>query len=381
MFLSKSAAAMASSDHTKKQKKYCEIAQRIKEKIQAGTFVSGDKIDSEHHMAKKYSVSRQTVRHAISVLEQEGWLVRRQGSGTFVAKPIVQKERYTKTIGVILTDLENYIFPTIIAEMEQVFTRNGYTLLLSMTRDQLEDEQRCLQHMLQNNVDGVIIEPTKSALPNPNLAFLRALSQAGIAVMFINAAYPDLSFPCVRMDDYEAGYLATQCLLDASHTSIAGFFQADARQGHLRYAGYLKALSEAGVPLKSNRVLWYTREDELDWQNDYHRIQRTLKDCTGVVCYNDQLAISLIDLLQKKGFLIPQDLSVVGIDGADFFGQVAIPLTTVKNPIQLLGQTIANNLLRLIENPSLQSEMGEIFSPTLLQRSSVRFLTTERTAL
>lgn len=347
----------------------------IKQKIEDGTFALGDKVYSEHHLTQKFSVSRQTVRHAMLLLEQEGFLVRRQGSGTFVAKKVPSKMIRTKRIGVILTYLESYIFPTIIDGIEQVLSQNGYTLLFATTRNQLELEQRCLRQMLDSNVDGVIIEPTKSALPNPNVALLRQLEQAGIALISLNAFYPEMPFPCVRMDDQAAGFLATQCLLDASHTAIAGMFQSDNRQGHLRYAGYLEALSQAGVPLQSNRVLWYTTEDIPYLTDDFSRIQRVLCDCSGVVCYNDQLAISLINALHQKGYFVPQDYSVVGIDGADLFERVEVPLTTVKNPIHLLGETIATNLLMLIEQPSLQAEAGRLFPPTLIQRSSVRRFT------
>ena len=92
--------------------KYSILARAIREQIAAGTYKMGDRLPSENELSEEFSFSRQTVRQALGILEREGYLVRRRGSGTYVAKesPGLKKSR---TIGVITTYITDYIFPVI----------------------------------------------------------------------------------------------------------------------------------------------------------------------------------------------------------------------------------------------------------------------------
>ena len=114
----------------------------------------------------------------------EGWLYRVQGKGTFVNRRPDEKINSTKTIGVITTYLSDYIFPSIIRGIDSVLSINGYNIVLGCTYNQHEKERLCLENFKNQKIDGLIVEPTKSALPNPsNIELYKEISNEGIPIL------------------------------------------------------------------------------------------------------------------------------------------------------------------------------------------------------
>ena len=351
--------------------KYAALIEWSKDKIHTGEFPVNSKFYSEMDLAVRFGISRQTVRHALEHLEQTGYIRRVRGSGTYVSYTGRDTRSKTMNIGVISTYLDDYIFPSIIRGIERVLTRHGYSMQLALTHNQVKNESRALERML-DGVDGLIMEPTKSGLPNANLDLFAQIEQSGLPLLFFNAHYPALSFPYVALDDEAAGRIATRHLIDAGHRRIAGFFQSDDLQGHLRYSGYSQAMKAAGLPVEDRNTLWYTTEDQPDLMVYTKRIRKRLEGCTALLCYNDQLSLSFLEFCRGQGLRIPEDLSLVSVDNSDLAAICEVPLTSVAHPMEQLGQTAAKNLLGLI-NGTL-SDATFRFAPHLVERNSVRKL-------
>lgn len=358
--------------------KYAFLVNWIKDQILHGDLNCGDRLYSENELCSIFDVSRQTVRQAIGILEQEGVVTRRRGSGTYILWRKTHGRTGTKKIGVISTYVGEYIFMDILRAVESVLSGQGYVTQVSFTRNDPENERRALRSMLDSDVDGVIVEPTKSGLPNPNLDFYTEFRKRGIPVLFFNAKYPELDFPVVSLDDAAAGEIAASFLIGNGHRDIAGIFQCDDIQGKLRYKGYMKALSENGIAINSRRILWYATEDISELTRYPDRILRRLECCSAVCCYNDRIAVSVIDVLKQNGRSVPGDMSVVGIDNSSLADLCSPPLTSVYNPAALLGETAAKNLLAMIENPDFDAQV--LFRPVMVERASVSVYTAQRTA-
>lgn len=352
--------------------KYEVLFNWIKNEIISGKLKYGDKIFSENELSSMFNVSRQTVRQAIGALEREGYVNRRKGSGTFIAYDGLKRRTASKNIGVISTYFDSYIFPKIISGIEGVLTQNGYGMLLSLTNNTIENEKRALLSMLENNVDGLIVEPTKSSLPNPNLNLYHQFAEQNKPIVFFNSYYPGQPYPYVAMDDYLAGKLATEHFISKGHKKIAGVFQSDNNQGHLRYSGYLSALDEAGIQVNSSNIIWLATED-IPYLKSGDRLLKRIADCTAVLCYNDQIAVKIIELLKKRSVIIPDNLSIIGIDDAEIASLVS--LTTLSHPLDKLGEAAANNLIKLITYPGFNATT--VFEPTLIERDSVKQVYTQ----
>jgi GntR family transcriptional regulator of arabinose operon len=356
--------------------KYEEIAGLITREIEQGKFLTGDKIYSENEMAGMFGVSRQTARHAVYVLEQKGLVKRRRGSGTYVKNRENSREddaARSMRIAVMTTYVDEYIFPNMLKEMENRLSGAGYSLQISFTHNTVEKERMILKGFLKKgSVDGIIAEPIKSGLPNPNLDIYRELQRRKIPLLFLDSYYPELSAVHISMDDYLAGKMVTEHLLQCGHRKIAAVFKSDDGQGHKRYAGYMDALMQWDIKVKSERIAWIDTCELKEMKMDSSRYLRRLKGCTACVCYNDEVANQLVGILKEAGMKIPQDFSIVGIDNSELAGRCEIPLTSAQNPVKELAGIAAVKMLELLAG--LKDENSIELKPRMIIRKSVRIL-------
>ena len=311
-------------------------------------------------------------------LEQEGLLKRTPGRGTFVCQQnagrVNRSESRTRRVGVLTTYLDDYIFPGIINGIERVLSRHDYLFTLGLTHNKTLDEATALQKLLADGVDGLIIEGTKTALPTPNEGILQSFRDAGIPMVFINGCYDGANDSYVLMADVQSGELLTQHLIDQGHTQIGGIFKSDDIQGVKRYEGVVKGMQKNNGHIKDDCILWYTTEDVrylFEGSMD-EMILKRLADSTAVVCYNDEIAAKLIDVLRRAGKRVPDDLSVVGFDNSPFAGSQLYNLTTVTYPAADIGETAANVLMRCLEDPEHREHIK--IKPNIVERGSVRCL-------
>lgn len=353
------------------KRKYDILADTLREELKSAVWKAGQRFYSENQLCQKYNLSRQTVRQAISILTDEQLLSSVRGSGTYVTEHAVSsRHQQTRTIGIIVTYLSDYIFPVIIKELEKVFTAADYYVYIASTGNSVSQERKLLQAMLDKQVDGIILEPTKSALPNPNLDICRDLHAQGYPIICINSYYQGLNLPLVALDDEKAGYIATSHLIDMGHTKLGAVLKSDDIQGHLRYSGFQKAILQKDAELMDERVFWYTTEDISGLDDDAEHIVKRLDGCTAVLCYNDQIALRVIRMLMDQGINVPEDMSVVSIDDSRFAAIGIVPLTSVHNPAHEIGRVAAENLLSLIAGQNISA--GRLFEPSLTQRGSVK---------
>lgn len=359
----------------KKIPKYMILVNWIKEQVENKVLKPGDKLHSENELSSMFGMSRQTVRHAINLLEKDDIVESHQGSGTYIKEKIAGRKS-SMNIAVITTYVDDYIFPTIIKEIEKVLSKSGYIMQIAFTHNRVDKELAALKNFLKRDmVDGIIIEPTKSGIPNPNLALYDEITKTNIPVIFMNSYYPGVNIPHISMNDREAGYQAVNFLIKAGHTKIAGIFKADDLQGHLRYAGYTRGLLEAGLRIYDEHVLWYDTEDISNVDNDAVRILKRIEGCTACVCYNDQIAVKIVALCQKHGIKVPEDLSITSIDNSNLAELCEVPLTSVELPMKLLGKTLAQNIIKLIHDSNYEATVE--FKPTIYARNSVKKIVSE----
>ncbi|ADU23584.1 GntR family transcriptional regulator [Ruminococcus albus] len=353
--------------------KYMLIVDWVKEYIAEKGLKHNDRFLTEKQLCEIHGVSRQTVRQALMMLESENIIVRVRGSGTFVgSRTAVSAPVSVKgSIGVISTYFSDYIFPHIVTGVESVLGAAGCTMQLAITHNQVYEETQALESMLANGVQGLIVEPSKSALPNPNMELYAKLKRENIPLVFFNAKYPWADQPCVAMDDIAAGRTVTDHLFDCGHTAIAGIFALDDLQGHKRYSGYMQSCLRHGIRESERNVMWFaTSEREDMFSSAEDKLVSLLKGKTAVVCYNDKIAVRLLKLCRDRDIKVPGDISVVGIDDSRYASICEVPLTTVHHPQKKLGEAAAELLLGMIEG-RVDQPRDILFTPELVTRESV----------
>lgn len=354
--------------------KYYILMEELKQEIISGRRKPGEKLPSENELTAACHVSRHTVRKALSILEREGYIVAEHGRGTYVSRKN-QSGKGSKNIGVITTYLSDYIFPRLIQGIDSVLTENGYSILLKNTGNSRVREARCLEELLEKDLDGLIIEPSKSEIYLSHIELYEKLDFLRIPYVFIQGRYLKMADkPHILMDDCLGGYLLTRYLLELGHLSIAGVFKADDSQGAERHKGYVRALQEAGVSYHPDRVIWFHTEDRTVKPAEAVRgMVRNKMPLDGIVCYNDQIALEVIIALEKEKIKVPGEISVTGYDNSFIAQNGSIKLTTIAHPQEKLGAAAAELLLEKIRGINeADSKVERLLKPELIIGESCR---------
>jgi GntR family transcriptional regulator of arabinose operon len=354
--------------------KYRQLKQEILSWILSGRLKLNEQIPTENEIAEQFQMSRQTVRQSLGELEQEGWLYRIQGKGTFVSSPLMQKgSSELQTIGVLTTYISDYIFPHIVRGAEAALRDKGYRLLLSSTDNDKQKERESLNIMMSQPLSGLIIEPTKSAEGNPNLFYYLSLDYQQIPYIMINERYPEMDCPYIKVDDESGGFQATEHLIQLGHRKIAGFFKMDDLQGVNRLKGFIRAHHQYQVPLLPEMVTHYTTEEKLvkPYDTALSMLGQTEERPTAFICYNDELAIQLLEVIRLSGLNVPRDISLVGFDDSSLATATEVKLTTLTHPKIEMGIQAAQLLIARIENKlDVQPLENKIYKPELIIRES-----------
>ena len=203
-----------------KQLKYFQLMEDLKAKILAGEIQAGDKLPSENELSAQYKISRQTVRKALSMLQNAGYIYAEHGRGTFCSE-MMRHVQPSKNIAVVTTYLSDYIFPRVIQGIDDVLTGAGYSIILKNTKNSRTREAECLQDLLNKGVDGAIIEPSKSQIFCRHMNLYEQLEKLHIPYVFIQGCFPQMSDkPHVLMNDCLGGYMITKYLIDRGHKDI-----------------------------------------------------------------------------------------------------------------------------------------------------------------
>lgn len=355
-----------------KQLKYFQLMEDLKEKILSGEIQAGDKLPSENELSKEYAISRQTVRKVLQILQNMGYIYAEHGRGTFCSE-LVRHTHTSKNIAVVTTYLSDYIFPRVIAGIDSVLTAQGYSIILKNTRNSRSMEAKCLEELLQKDIDGVIIEPSKSQIFCKHTNLYDKLDEYHIPYVFIQGCFEQMKDkPQVLIDDCKGGYMITKYLIELGHKHIAGVFKADDTQGQNRHKGYVKALQEAGMPYDPDMVVWFYTEDRKI--HPYEGIQNIAKnkELDAVVCYNDQNAMDVMRALEALNLKIPEDVSITGYDNFYMAGQSDFRLTSIAHPQEKLGEMAAELLIDLIVNGENAQKQKIMIEPELVEGTSCR---------
>ncbi|MCI7766395.1 MAG: GntR family transcriptional regulator [Oscillospiraceae bacterium] len=336
-------------------KKYEFVADSLSDEIGAGHYRSGAHLPTEEQLTEIFGVSRQTVRKALSVLAEKGFIEKKQGSGSMVK--IRNPAAGSGKISVIATYIDDYIFPGQLRGVEEVLSKNKFSAILSATKNSICSERQILEDILKDPVAGILVEGTKTALPNPNICLYEKLAERGIPIVFFNSCYPGLKGPLyVCADNRRGGYELVTYLLKKGHRSIAAIFKADDIQGHERYSGYISAMFDNKLFVPDSRTVWYTTETKDRLFDGSGNILSAIGDSTAVVCYNDEIAFMLIKYLTSCGKRVPEDIAVVSFDNSSLSEMSPVKITSLSYDDMNIGTIAARKLADIINGRRADSE-------------------------
>lgn len=343
------------------QTKYKMLANQLTDMVITNLKKGIYKLPTEAELCQRYQVSRQTVRQALTLLASQNLIVSKQGSGSYATGLSVNTSH--NIIGLIISSDEEYIYPELIADIRSVLADHGFSLRLFVTENQVVKEREYLEEIIDRPLRGLIVEGCKSALPNPNLDLYEQLHRQELPIIFLHGFYPALPWAvCIKDDNFYGGYLLGQYLFSQGHTQIAALFKMDDIQGIERYQGFITCMRDNGHMVSDDRIGWFTtaQQSALEKKQDTHFlldfIQKQLKSCSALICYNDEIAYWMIKELQYAGLEIPGDITVVCFDNSYLSELSQVRITTLTHKPHEMGTCVAECMLQALQGILVSSQ-------------------------
>jgi LacI family transcriptional regulator, galactose operon repressor len=243
------------------------------------------------------------------------------------------KLRTTRTYGLIVTDIENPFFPQLVRAVEDAARDDGYAILLCNAADDPDREGAYLDLLVDRRVDGVVI--AASSLGGRHREWLDA---PPLPVVLVNCSAPGVHLPSITSDNRAGGRLALEHLVSLGHRRI-GALTAPPRNvdGPDRLHGVRAGMKAAGLdpgdlPVASGEA------GVAGGERSMRELLEASPDTTGVVAYNDLMAIGAMRAVRAAARLVPDDVSVVGFDDVDLAAFVDPPLTTIAQSTADMGR-------------------------------------------
>lgn len=251
------------------------------------------------------------------------------------------------TVGVLIPDLTNPLFPPMARGIEEVLTRRGYTALLANTDNDQAKERTRFEALRGRQVDGFIIATAQ----REHALLAEAQAQGVPAVLLSRGTDPPL-FPLVAADDATGTGLAVRHLLELGHRSLAHLAGPQTLStGAIRTRAFQHAVQAAGIAADRAPVLVSEAYSVRAGEQAARELLDRHPGTTAIVAGNDLIALGALHVLRERGLRCPQDVSLVGYNDMQFADEFQPPLTTVHVPHLELGAEAARLLLEQLERP------------------------------
>lgn len=275
------------------------------------------------------------------------------------------RTRRSHTVGVLIPDLNNPLFPPIVRGIADRLARDGFVALIGNTDSDPDRERLVFEQMRSRHVDGFVI-----ATATANSWVLAQAARAALPVVLVNRVAGEHAFPSVSVDNERGIAMAVAHLAALGHRRIAHIAgPQDVSTGISRYRGYLSAMRQAGLPAGPELVRFASSFTIEEGDRCCGELLESGAGVTAVAAGNDMLAVGCYGSLEAAGLSCPDDISVVGFNNMPFIDRLRPPLTTVSFQHYQVGAEAGQLLLERIG--SLDSPVKILYlAPELIVRGS-----------
>lgn len=325
-----------------------------------------------YDVAKEANVSIATVSNVINKKGRIGEKTRKRVyeamealnyEPNVIASALMGKQ--TKTIGLLIPDLANPFFSELARSIEDRSHELGYNIVICSTDYREDKENKYIGLLKQKRVDGFIF-----ASGFEKLTRVEELMKEDIPIAIVARDYPNFSVNAVVIDDYMGGYIAAEHLIEKGHKKIS-VVAVDIYSNRERIRGFKDALSKHHLQIAQE--IDFIGEIEKNHMDVGRKVAERYLQCedraTAMFACNDLLAIGAIQAAKQAGLKVPEDLSVVGFDNTNIASIVDPPLTTVSQPIQLMGREVMDLIISVFKGER-EDNVRVTLTPTLVERES-----------
>lgn len=253
----------------------------------------------------------------------------------------------TKTIGVLVPEIKQPFFASVIYGIEKLAYKSDYTIIVCQSNESYEREVLCTHMLASHHVAGLLVS---ISMTTSNMDHFKTLQQRGVPIVFFDRVSDDIVASKVVVDDYQGAYTAVEHLVSCGYKRIAHLAGPKHLSiGKKRFQGYKDALKHGNLPYDESLVV-FGGLDDTDGVTGFQKILQRNSRPDAVFAANDSVATGAFVSIKENGFKIPSDIALVGFSNTKISSLLEPPLTTVEQPSYEIGSTAVQLLLEQINN-------------------------------
>lgn len=328
-------------------RKYEIIYNDLKEKIGTNYYSLGQKLPTEIYLSKEYTVSRVTIRSALTELENEGYIKKIQGNGSLVIKNKIKN----KIVLLILPNIFKYIFSDLIEGIEQTLRPHNVSLLIANTFNNQHLERTIIKNHL-DQVDAIIFEPAQ--VTNTKYSDSKTYKKLlRVPTISINSRISDLDIPYLVVNDEQNMVNVSDHVRQLGVKRVLVLAKTDDMQGHSRLKGIQHSFSKSSIDVK---IVEFGTENEQKRNEDFAFLYFHFKpDC--MMFYNDEYAYKFLSTYNIDP--VKENIIITGFDNTEYSNGFPHRFISPNHPKKQMGVDAANMILQLLDGNKVESHVYE----------------------
>jgi LacI family transcriptional regulator len=287
--------------------------------------------------------------------------------------PIAQslKQGYTKSIGIIVSTIDNHFFSQVINGIESVAHGKGYNVIITQTNESYDVEVQNIKHLIFKSIDGILISLSTET---ENIRHLDELNDRGLPIVFFDRVSTAPDTHKIVVDNFAGAYEGTMQLINSGYRKIAHITSSPNISITVeRLAGYKKALEDSGILYKEDYVKYCMHGGKYP-----DEIQKALTELlsnadrpNAVFTASDRITTSTFTLLRQLNIQIPSEMAILGFTNTQLADVLDPPLSTIYQPGFEIGRNAIELLIKLIEsNNPINEYVTTVLPNTVFARAS-----------
>jgi DNA-binding LacI/PurR family transcriptional regulator len=267
-----------------------------------------------------------------------------------VARSLVTRK--TQAIGVVVTSIADPFNGEVVAGIEEVANREGYSVVLATSQADPQREMTVVRSFRERRVDGILVASSRLGAQYQSL-----FDELEAPMVLLNNQHPSEMAHSVSIDNMDGGYQVTAHLIALGHRDIAYIGdQSGLQSDEERFGGFQAAMKNAGLKIRRDLVVRGDGKQAGGKERAVELLALAVRP-TAIFCYNDMTALGVIEEIHAKGWRVGKEVSVIGFDDLFFAASLEPPLTTFRQPKRELGKQAMQLLLAILRGQEAERKV------------------------